>query len=689
MSVADGISRKRAGRRRTTLLDVAELAGVSPVTASRVLRKPELVSAPLRHRVESAMRDLAYIPNQLASALASSRTHTVGVVIPSFTNGVFSDYLRALHDAFLPAGVQVLVLNSRYSAEEEERAVTTLLGQHPEAMIVAGIDQTEHARRLLEDAAIPIVQTMELGESPIDVNIGLSQGDAAYAAARYLLDRGHRHIANMTAPLDARAERRLEGFWRAIDESGIAMERIVATSPSQSSVSLGVRLFSDVLARAPNVDAVFCGNDLPRPRLSVRMSAARHPRSRRPRHHRLQRSRILRKHLPLAHLGRHTALRDGATRRRDHPRGHPRHRPASGRSPDRPRFRHRRARQHPPAARLTAAVRVISGRDAWTATIAKVLSEAFRATCLLVRNLWRQMAFKLRQLQYFVAVAESGSISGAARQLSVSQSAVTEAVQELEEDLGIALLDRSGRGISLTHKGHQFLRHASRILAAVADARRSLVDHIVPVGRTSSRRVLARRGLRPRRSARPFSPRLSGCRGRGGRGFGEYLEHLLVNGELDVAVMIVSRRREHGALEARILAQSAYRLWLPLGHPLAARESGQPRRRRRASVRSCLPSTRSRRQPTPSGAIMAFARRSPFAPARSKPSGALSPPAPASPSCPTSSIARGRSKAIASRLAPTVEALPPVRVGVVWRRGSRLSDPAARFLDVVLPERTE
>ena len=63
------------------------------------------------------MRDLAYIPNQLASALASSRTRTIGVVVPSLTNGVFADYLRALHDVFLPAGFQVLVLNSRYSAE--------------------------------------------------------------------------------------------------------------------------------------------------------------------------------------------------------------------------------------------------------------------------------------------------------------------------------------------------------------------------------------------------------------------------------------------------------------------------------------------------------------------------------------------------------------------------------------------
>ena len=247
--------------RRTTPSHVPPRAGVSALTASRVMRRPEMVSAELRGRVEAAMRELAYVPNQLASALASARTSTIGAVVPSLTNGVFSDYLRALHDVFLPAGLQVLVLNSRYSAEEEERAVVTLLGQHPEAMIVAGIDQTPRSRRVLEQAGIPVIQTMELAETPIDINIGLSQRDAAAAATRYLLSLGCRQIANMTAPLDARAMRRLAGFRDACRELGIAPMEELATTPRQSSVSLGVALFRELIERRPGIDAVFCGND--------------------------------------------------------------------------------------------------------------------------------------------------------------------------------------------------------------------------------------------------------------------------------------------------------------------------------------------------------------------------------------------------------------------------------------------
>ncbi len=253
--------RNRPRPRRATLSDVAAHAGVSTVTVSRALRQPQMVSADLRQRVTSAIEALAYVPNQLASALASSRTGTIGVLIPSLTNGVFADYLKALHDAFLPAGFQVLVLNWRYEPEEEARAVATMLGQHPEAMILAGIDQNDPVRRMLELARIPIVQTMELTDNPIDINIGFSQHQAAYAATRHLLDLGHRRIGHLCARLDARARRRIGGFRRAMEEASIDPSACVAASPQPSTFALGARLFAELLARTPDLEAVFASND--------------------------------------------------------------------------------------------------------------------------------------------------------------------------------------------------------------------------------------------------------------------------------------------------------------------------------------------------------------------------------------------------------------------------------------------
>ncbi|KQV38410.1 MULTISPECIES: LysR family transcriptional regulator [unclassified Rhizobium] len=182
------------------------------------------------------------------------------------------------------------------------------------------------------------------------------------------------------------------------------------------------------------------------------------------------------------------------------------------------------------------------------------------------------MAFTLRQLQYFVAVAEQGSVTRAAQNLSISQSSITEAVKELETDLGVELFERHPRGLHITHNGHQFLRHATKILAGVSDARRSFSQERVEraggklnLGVTSlvAGYVLSDLLARYRRACPEVD--VSAIEDNG-----SYLEHLLIGGELDVAVMVISNLRDRMALQAEIIETSPYRLWLPLGHPLVS-----------------------------------------------------------------------------------------------------------------------
>ncbi|MGO7212300.1 LysR family transcriptional regulator [Rhizobium ruizarguesonis] len=181
------------------------------------------------------------------------------------------------------------------------------------------------------------------------------------------------------------------------------------------------------------------------------------------------------------------------------------------------------------------------------------------------------MAFTLRQVQYFVAVAEQGSVTRAAQNLSISQSSVTEALKELETDLGVELFARHPRGLTITHNGHQFLRHATKILASVSDARtsfsgqQSALSGTLNIGVTSlvAGYVLSDLLARYRRACPGIE--VSAIEDNGG-----YLEHLLVGGELDVAVMVISNLRDRMALQAEILETSPYRLWLPMGHPLVS-----------------------------------------------------------------------------------------------------------------------
>ena len=173
-----------------------------------------------------------------------------------------------------------------------------------------------------------------------------------------------------------------------------------------------------------------------------------------------------------------------------------------------------------------------------------------------------------------VTVAEKGSVVGAARTLSISQSSVTEALKMLEADLGVTLFERHARGLAITYSGHQFLRHATKILSDVSGARRAFEQ---PPGTTRGRLNI---GVTSLMSGYVMSDLLSRYRRMNPavdvsalEEPGDYLEHLLIGGELDVAVMVTSNLRDRMALQSEILDISQFRLWLPLEHKLTSRES--------------------------------------------------------------------------------------------------------------------
>src|ERR1700743_4014379 len=161
------------GRKRTTagnirLTEVAKLAGVSPITASRFFRNPEALSSGKRARVESAAKELGYVPNLAARALASQRTEVIGVLIPSLTNNVFSDVLRGIYDALDGGRYSIQLANTRYSILQGETLVRLFLAQKPTGLIVTGINQTAESRSIMESVACPIVPIMEIGPRPFD-----------------------------------------------------------------------------------------------------------------------------------------------------------------------------------------------------------------------------------------------------------------------------------------------------------------------------------------------------------------------------------------------------------------------------------------------------------------------------------------------------------------------------------------
>src|SRR5437879_12963702 len=142
-----GPNRTKSGKIRPT--EVAKLAGVSPITASRFFRNPDALSISKRERVDSAVKELGYVPNLAARALASHRTEVIGVVIPSLTNSVFADVLRGIYDSSERSRYTIQLVNTRYSILVVEKLLRLFRALKPARLIAIGLDLTVHSRVVL------------------------------------------------------------------------------------------------------------------------------------------------------------------------------------------------------------------------------------------------------------------------------------------------------------------------------------------------------------------------------------------------------------------------------------------------------------------------------------------------------------------------------------------------------------
>ena len=246
---------------RPTLNEVARLAGVSPITASRALRGISSVATELAEKVRKAADELNYVVNPAARALASAQSHSVVVLVPSLSNLLFIDTLEAIHAVLRPKGFEVLIGNFHYSRDEEENLLRNYMAYQPRGLLLTGFDRSESSRLMIEASNVPCVYMMEL-DSGAGLNcVGFSQLKAGETAAHHLISRGRRHLAYIGAQLDQRTLLRGEGYRRALQGAGLYNPELEVLTPRPSSVGLGGEMFLQLLATHPQVDAIFFGND--------------------------------------------------------------------------------------------------------------------------------------------------------------------------------------------------------------------------------------------------------------------------------------------------------------------------------------------------------------------------------------------------------------------------------------------
>ncbi|QUG76748.1 LacI family DNA-binding transcriptional regulator [Erwinia sp. E602] len=248
-----------APARTVTLEDVARLAGLSPMTVSRAINKPQVVRPATVARVMAAIQATGYIPNLLAGGLASRRTRLIAVVVPQINNSMFVDTVQAISDRLAARGYQMLLCVTGYSSDNEAETVNTILSRRPDGMVLTGIHHHAELRKTLLNAALPLVEIWDLTPTPLDMLVGFSHEKIGQRIGEYCLQRGYRSLGLVWAG-DRRAQLRRRALAEVLQgQPGCRLQGVNAPVPT--SLGAGRQGLSQLLAAGQRFDAIVCSSD--------------------------------------------------------------------------------------------------------------------------------------------------------------------------------------------------------------------------------------------------------------------------------------------------------------------------------------------------------------------------------------------------------------------------------------------
>src|SRR5262245_29479155 len=247
----------------TTLNDVARLAGVSRATVSLVCRDSPLVAEATRQRVKEAMQQCGYIYNRTAASLRTSRTNTVGLIVPEISNPVYGDILAGIEAALDPLGKLILLASTGESLTRQEHFLQRMLEIKVDGIILSGATGTTlNAVDTCVAADVPVVQVLRQFDATVLDYAGTDNLRGFQAATEHLLRLGHRRIAYLGSSVAVSVNmERQTGYTRALLNAGIASdEHLVRACPPRHNDAARATLALLKLAIPPT--AIVCFNDV-------------------------------------------------------------------------------------------------------------------------------------------------------------------------------------------------------------------------------------------------------------------------------------------------------------------------------------------------------------------------------------------------------------------------------------------
>ncbi|GAA1918097.1 LacI family DNA-binding transcriptional regulator [Microbacterium aoyamense] len=245
--------------RAATLSDVARLAGVSIATASKAINDRDDVAVATRQRVLRAAEELSFTPNAMAKGLLAGRTGTVGLLTSDLEGRFMIPILMGAEDAFGAGQVNVFLCDARGDAIREQHHLKALLSRRVDGIIVVG-RQTDPRPTLGQDLPVPVVYAYAPSDDPRDLSLTPDNYAGGRLAIEHLVACGRTRIAHISGdPAYAAAQDRLAGARAAMDAAGL--ELVGDPMFSEWTEHWGRDAAAMLLAKHPDVDAIFCGSD--------------------------------------------------------------------------------------------------------------------------------------------------------------------------------------------------------------------------------------------------------------------------------------------------------------------------------------------------------------------------------------------------------------------------------------------
>ena len=247
-----------------TIRDVAKLAGVSPMTVSRVINGSPKVTPETRERVEAAIAELRYVPNTLARGLTQQRSGTIGMVVPDLGDPFFTLVLRGAEQVARAAEYRVIVCNTASDRDLEANYIENLIANQVDGVILAPVDND--SKRIVDWMAARAMPHVLIDRSIPGVDADIVQGDSV-VGARMLVDHlvanGHRRIGHITESQSVSTARdRFQGYREALDANGIPFDPELVAEGSGATIDGARGATAELLGRGVEFSAILAVNNL-------------------------------------------------------------------------------------------------------------------------------------------------------------------------------------------------------------------------------------------------------------------------------------------------------------------------------------------------------------------------------------------------------------------------------------------